>query len=190
MASPRFRFTPIAGDEPFEDRVAAFNALGLGLNNLHDCMDTGFADAQKERQAIGDDLKELVERRNADAIAQEKWKETTVSHMRDTDEALKQISDNQSKDDARWERFNATAWRVVAAIGAIMLTAAIGTFLNAVFITKDTPTQADLAAKTASRYTADDASRDWNAQQQINHAILVCLSDHRKCKDPANDDAN
>ena len=71
-------FQPIHGDAPFEERMAAFNRLGLSLNAIHECIDDGFESAKASREEVARALAAYIAR--TDEYQGEMREKTTANH--------------------------------------------------------------------------------------------------------------
>jgi hypothetical protein len=64
-------------------------------------------------------------------------------------------------------------WRAISLIVGAIVTAAIAVMVQNMAIKSNTATKADLAARTASRYTQEDAQKDRADQEARFEAILA-----------------
>jgi hypothetical protein len=76
--------------------------------------------------------------------------------------------------------FEGNMWKALGAVGMLVLAAAITLLFQNLQFKQDTPSQAQLAARTANRYTAQDAASDRARQEEVNKAILSELQAIRR----------
>lgn len=155
------------------------------LKKWHDCTEQRFNEAAAERAAIAaqvqEDRRSALRRAGVAAKAVVRAQKEARSAADAAKAAEAKVEDVRhalsAKIDAGWAAFNRTGWKLVASIGGIILTGVIGVVATNVAFTRNVATKDDVAARTALRYTSEDATRDRQAQDARDQQLLSAIAE-------------
>lgn len=88
-----------------------------------------------------------------------------------TNVALDALQENHAEIKTLLSDLNKTAWQAVWGVAAMLIPVIVWMFVQIWPVRGAVVSQEDLAAKTASRYTSEDAARDRAAQQEMNKVL-------------------
>ena len=86
--------------------------------------------------------------------------------------ALKALNEGHALILRRMDDAQSNVWKAAATLATIIVTAIVAMLFQTLQVKADLATKDEVVARTASRYTAQDAARDRAAQDAVNQAIL------------------